>query len=66
MDNDYMDEKTIELASGSRKAAALFRQYENGWMIDTITEEGQPDTGDNDSYFPTLDMAVAEAKRLWP
>ncbi|WP_137917149.1 hypothetical protein [Hydrogenophaga sp. 2FB] len=66
MEHDFLDEKKIELASGARKAVALLRRYESGWMIDTITEVGQPDTGDSDSLFQTLDDAADEARRMWP
>lgn len=65
MDADFLDEKTCDLTRGSRKAVALFRRYERGWMIDTISEVGYPDTGDSDSYYPTLEMALTEANRMW-
>jgi hypothetical protein len=64
MDDDFLSEQVIKLESGSRKAVATFRHYQKGWEIYLIKEEGRADTGDSDSLFPTLELAVAEAKRM--
>jgi hypothetical protein len=66
MEDGVLEEKTVDLVSGSRIAVATFIRYPNGWVIDTISEEDLPDMGDSDSLFPTLEKAITEAKRMWP
>jgi hypothetical protein len=66
MNEGVLDEQQVSLESGARKAVATFRRYDIGWEIYLIEEAGQPDTGDSDSLFPTLDAAVAGARQMWP
>lgn len=66
MEDGVLDEQKVHLESGARKAVATFRRYDIGWEIYLIEEAGQPDTGDSDTMFPTLDAAVAGARQMWP
>ncbi len=64
MEEGVLDVKTLDIVSGKRSALATFVRYPNGWSIDTISEPGHLDTGDSDSWFPTLEQAIAEAERM--
>ncbi len=66
MEDGVLEVKTLDIVSGKRSGVATFVRYPNGWVIDTISEEGFPDTGDSDSLFPTLELAIAEAERMLP
>lgn len=64
MDEDFLSQEVVEIESGHRKGVATFRQYDQGWEIYLVEQAGHEDTGDSDSLFPTLELAVAEAKRM--
>lgn len=66
MDDAILETKVVDFALGDRAASAKFVRYQNGWVIDTISEDGYPDQGDSDSVFPTIELAIKEVQRMWP
>ncbi len=63
--NRPLEERTVELHSGSHSAIATLLHYSAGWVVDVIAEEGEPDVTDDGVTYPTLEAARVAAEKLW-
>jgi len=60
-----LEERTVELHSGTRAAVATLHRFDSGWTVDVVAEDGQPDRTDSDATYADLSAATKAAEKVW-
>lgn len=61
----FLEEVHVNLAKSGRYAVATLRRYEDGWLVHKVAEEGRPDVEEHVDVFPSRDVAVNAAEKMW-